>query len=307
MGMVNDRVAAVARGQLGLVTWEQLPAAGAERMTITRWLAEGRLERLHPGVFRVGGAPVTYEQALLAAVLAAGAGAAVSHRAAALLWELIEDGAPVEVSVTNTKGPRLRGVLVHRSRDLGPRWVTRRHGIPVTNPLLTMVDLGAVLPPWLVEDALNRGLTKRLFTIPAVERARNDVGRPGRRGAGVLRAILDERALGGERPDGLLEARMAKLLQDAGLDGWEFQFVVVDEQGRFVARVDFCWPDRKLVVEVDGFETHSSPAALQADLDRQNRLVTLGYTVLRFTWADVVRNPSKVVAGLCTVAHTPRD
>jgi very-short-patch-repair endonuclease len=304
--MVQEAVAALARGQYGLVTREQAVAAGLPDVTLSRWIEAGRLEWLHPGVFRVAGAPATWEQALLAAVLAAGPGAAVSHRAAAVLWGLLEGEAPVEITVTITHGPRLQGVVVHRSRDLGPEWIAPRQGIPVTNPLLTMVDLGAVLRPWSVEDALNRGLSKRLFTIPAIERARNDVGRPGRRGAGVLRQILDERALGADRPDGLLEARMASLLRQAGLGGWVFQFVVVDDMGRFVARVDFAWPDRKLVVEVDGFETHSSPAALQHDLDRQNALVALGHTVLRFTWADVVRHPAKVVAALCTATSTCR-
>jgi very-short-patch-repair endonuclease len=100
---------------------------------------------------------------------------------------------------------------------------------------------------------------------------------------------------------------MAALLRQAGLGGWVFQFVVVDANGNFVGRADFAWPDRKLIVEVDGFEAHSSPAALQHDLDRQNALVALGWTVLRFTWADVVRNPSKVVAALCTAMHTCGD
>jgi very-short-patch-repair endonuclease len=304
--MVQEAVAALARGQYGLVTREQALAAGLTDTTLSRWLAAGRLEVLHPAVFRVAGAPATYEQALLAAALAAGLGAAVSHRAAAVLWGLLEGEAPVEITVTNTHGPRLRGVVVHRSRDIAPRWITRRRGIPVTNPLLTMVDLGAVLPPWSVEDALDRGLVEKLFSVAAVEWARNDLGRPGRRGAGVLGGVLDERALGTDRPDGLLEPRMARLLRQAGLDGWVFQFVVRDAAGRFVARVDFAWPDLKLVVEVDGYEKRASRQAHQHDLERQNAVVLLGWKVIRFTWADVVRRPNRVVAALCTATSTTR-
>ena len=75
--------------------------------------------------------------------------------------------------------------------------------------------------------------------------------------------------------------------------------------GRFVARADFAYPDRGLVVEVDGFESHASPRALQSDLHRQNELVALGWTVLRFTWADVVRRPERVASAVRRVLGTP--
>jgi len=87
----------------------------------------------------------------------------------------------------------------------------------VTYRLRTLVDLGSVLPAGEVEDALDRRLSRRLFTIAAVEWMRNEVGRPGRNGAGVLSRVLDDRALGDQVPDGVLEPRMARLLRHAGL------------------------------------------------------------------------------------------
>ena len=192
-----------------------------------------------------------------------------------------------------------------------PQWIARRRAIPVTNPLLTLVDLGAVLPQQLVDDALNRGLVLRLFTVAAVEWVRHEVGRPGRRGSGVLGRVLDDRALGDHRPDGLLEPRMARLMRAQRLPTAEFQYGVLDGQGHFLARVDFAYPERLLAIEVDGYELRASPAAMQADLDRQNALVRERWTVLRFTWADVVRRPARVAdlirSTLGSISTTPRS
>jgi very-short-patch-repair endonuclease len=219
----------------------------------------------------------------------------VSHRAAAWLWGLLPDeGKVVEVSVPRSRGPGLDGVVVHRSRDLVPEHTTVRRGIAVTNPLRTLVDLGAVCSRWAVEDALDRGLAERRFRVAAVEWMLHEVARPGRRGCGVLRAVLDERALGTARPDGLLEPRMARLLRAYDLPPAGFQHRV-PEAG---ARVDFAYPDLRLALEVDGYEVHGSPRAMTADLERQNRLMNAGWRVLRFTWHDVVRRPSHVAAAI---------
>jgi very-short-patch-repair endonuclease len=169
-----------------------------------------------------------------------------------------------------------------------------RAGVPVTNPLRTLVDLGAVVEHWVVEDALDRGLAQRLFSVAAVEWFRHEVARPGRRGCGVLRKVLDERALGSARPDGLLEPRMARLLKTHGLPPAAFQHVV-PEVG---ARVDFAYPERQLAIEVDGYEVHGTPKAMAADFERQNRLMSSGWAVLRFTWIQVVRQPTAVATAI---------
>lgn len=137
-------------------------------------------------------------------------------------------------------------------------------------------------------------------TVVAVERAMDRVARSGRSGVGALRAILDARALGRVRPDSLLEPRMARLLRTYGLPPAAFQHTV-RHRGRFVARIDFAYPHLGLAIEVDGFASHSSPRALQSDLDRQHAPVALGWTVVRFTWADVVRRPAKVAAAVSTM------
>jgi very-short-patch-repair endonuclease len=276
------QVAARARVQHGLIERGQALALGISDRMLGAWVEGGRLEPVHAGVYRVAGVPPSWEQDVMAAVLAADGVA--SHRTAARLWG-VYDTDMVEVTVPRSR--RCEAAVAHRSGDLVAKHVTRRRGIPVTNPMRTLVDLGAV-DRWAVSDALERAVIARVCSVVAVERVLDDVARRGRRGAGVLRGVLDERALGRARPDGLLEARMARVFREHGLPMPVFQHRV----GRY--RVDFAYPDLRIAIEVDGFEVHGSPAALQSDLERQNRLVSAGWTVLRFTWRDVVRRPAWV-------------
>jgi REase_MTES_1575 len=292
----DRRVAELAATQHAVVGRHQILAAGMSPATLQRRVAERRLEPLLPGVYVVAGAPPTWQQRLFGACIAAGPAAVASHRAAGRLWGLVEGEQPLEVTVPSRRAPRIRHVAVHRSTDLVPEHVTRRRRIPVTNPVRTMVDLGHVLGPEEVELALDRGLVAKLFSVVVVEQVLHQVARSGRSGCGVLRRVLDDRALGALRPDGVLEARMARLLEDAALPAGVFQHVVRDEDGRFVAKVDFAYPDLRLAIEVDGWSSHGSRAAFQDDRDRQNRLVTAGWTVLRFTSHDIVRRPSTVAA-----------
>lgn len=278
------RIAARARAQHGLIERTQALRLGITDDMLSDWVEAGRLERLHAGVYRLAGAPPSWEQDVMAAVLAADGVA--SHGTAGRLWGVYDTDA-VEVTVSRTHRCVADGVVTHRSRDLASRHVTRRRGIPVTNPMRTLVDLGAV-DRWAVSDALERAVIARVCSVVAVERVLDEVARRGRRGAGVIRRILDDRALGRARPDGLLEARFARVLREHALPRPEFQYRI----GRH--RVDFAYPDLRIAIEVDGFEVHGTPAALQADLERQNRLVAAGWTVLRFTWRDVVRRPAWV-------------
>jgi very-short-patch-repair endonuclease len=286
-----------AEAQHGLITFEQLVEAGVSPSTVTTWAGAGRLVQVQPRVYRVPGAPVTWEQRVLAAVLAAGPGAAASHRTAAVLWGLLED-LIIELVVPRGRTPDLRGVVVHQTRD--PIVVAHRRGIPVTTPMRTIVDLGAVRSANVVEVALDRAEVARLLTVAAVEWELARVARPGRRGTGPLRQVLDRRALLEVPPDGMLEPRFARLCKLAGLPQPAFQHRV----GRY--ELDFAYPELMIAIEVDGYGPHSSRRAFQSDRDRQNVLVGLGWTVLRFTWADVVKRPehvAKVVADAIGRAH----
>jgi very-short-patch-repair endonuclease len=280
----------IASAQHGLITSAQLAHEGVSRSTVRNWRQAGRLVSVQPRVDRLAGAPVTYHQQVLAAVLSAGRGSAASHRAAGSIWRLYDGEPEVEIVVPRGRSARLRGVRVHWTTDDLP--IVRRTGIPTTNPMRTIIDLGAVCPAHLVEDALDRALIDRLCTMAAVEWELARIARPGRRGAGVLHQVLDRRALGSGRPEGLLEARFAQLVKRYGLPEPVFQF----EFGGF--RIDFAFPHVLLAIEVDGYLAHASRAAFQADRERQNQLVAAGWAILRFTWEDVVCRPAKVAAAI---------
>jgi very-short-patch-repair endonuclease len=285
----------LATSQHGLVTSGQATKA-LGRGRKNRWVMERRLVSVQPRVLRVAGAPETWHQSLLAASMATDG--IVSHRSAAELWGLVQPAGYLDVSVVHPRAPHTRPpAIVHRIRDLHPELAVEREGLKITDPVRTVVDLGLVLPRWAVGDALSRGLTTRLLTVHEVERLRDALGRKGRDGAGVIREILEERMLCGGTEESLLERRMLDLLHRHDLPVGVVQHEVW-HAGRFVARLDLAYPLLKLAIEVDGYAAHASPDAFQRDRTRQNRLVALGWTVLRFTWADVVGSPLAVAAAI---------
>lgn len=281
----------IAREQHGLITSAQaVKALGPSRKA--RWVAERRLVSIQPRVFRVAGAPQTWHQSVHAVTLATDG--TVSHRSAAELWGLIQPAGYTEVSVRYDRNPAARPpAIIHRIRDLHPRLSVVREGMHVTDPVRTVIDLGLVLPQRSVRDALSRGLTTKLFDVAEVERLRDALGRPGRTGTGMLDAIIQDRLLTARTEESLLEARFVDLARRHDLAVPAFQHEVW-HSGRFVARVDAAYPNILLAIEVDGFSAHSSPEAFQRDRARQNYLVSLGWTVLRFTWHDVVHEPATV-------------
>lgn len=295
-----DDLHELAARQYSAFSAEQAAACGVSSDALFRAAKRGRVIRLQPRVFAFAGSPETWERSVMAACLAGGADAVASHRTAAQIWGLLEPGDDcVEITVPRNRVPRLKGVAVHRLGDLRTRHITVRRRIPVTNPLRTMVDLGAVLSAEQVEDALDAGLRwPSLFSVAAVEATLNELSGRGRTGAGILRKVLEERALGDEVSDSDLEKRMAMLLRRAGLPPAVFHYVVRTPGGVFLAEVDFAYPKIKLAIEVDGFDAHGTPRAMAKDFVRQNGLVPYGWHVLRFTWAQVVREPEMVAAAI---------
>lgn len=292
---VSTVIDEIARAQHGLVTSEQaVRALGPGRKA--RWVAERRLVCLQPRVFRVAGSPETWHQQLMAAALTTDG--VISHRSAAEMWGLIRPAGYVDVSVQPPRAPRAQPpVIIHRVKDLHPELALERDGLRLTDPVRTVIDLGLVLPTWAVRDALSRGITTHLFTVGDVQRLRDALGRKGRNGTGTVRELLDERLLTMGDEESVLERRLLVLGRRHGLPPMSIQHEVW-HAGRFIARVDACYPERKLVIEVDGFAHHSSPDAFQRDRERQNRLVALGWTVLRFTWHDVVHRPTVVAQAI---------
>lgn len=289
------RLDELARAQHGVVTSAQaVKALGPSRKA--RWVADRRLIAVQPKVLRLAGAPETWHQAVHAAALATEG--TVSHRSAAELWGLIKPAGYVEVSVRYERNPRSQPpAIVHRIGDLHPRLATEREAMQVTDPLRTIIDLGLVLPVWGVRDALSRGLTTRLFNVTEVQDLRDALARPGRAGTGIIKRLIEDRLLTADTEASILEARFVDLTRHHELPSPTFQYEVW-HAGRFVARIDAAYPDLLLAIEIDGYEHHASPEAFQRDRARQNYLVALGWTVLRFTWHDVVHDPARVAGSV---------
>lgn len=267
------------RFQEGLVTRQQLEDRGTTRQQRRTLVEHGVIRPVNHGVYRTLGTPSNWKQDLLAACLAAGPDAVASHRAAARLWDLIDPPAPVEITVPYPRQSAPLGATTHRSRMLREVDRTVRHRIPVTIPARTLVDLGAVAPE-LVPDAIERCLYRRLLTTAALWRIIAELGGPGRRGVRPLRRALESRALAGQRPESLLEPLLASIAVAAGVR-FEYQFWVAVDGHRY--RLDFALPRLLVACEVDGLAAHGTREALNRDLERQNRLVCHGWTVLRYT------------------------
>ena len=298
-----EHVAAIdeaARAQHGLVTSEQaVTALGPYRRR--RWVTEGRLLLVQPNVYRLAGTAETWHQALKALELSTTG--VISHRSAAELWGLLTPAGYVEASISRGRGAGVRPpAIVHRIKDLRPGLAVDREGIHLTDPVRTIVDLGLVVPPGLVGAALRRGISKRLLSLADARWIRERLGRQGRNGTGILGEVIDIRVLAGEKAESELEERFLQLRKRYGLTALTLQYEVW-EMGRCVARIDAAVPRLRLAIEIDGYEHHSTPEAFRRDRSRQNELVALGWTVLRFTWADVVHNPKKVAREIQAAIH----
>lgn len=287
----------IASAQCGLVTSAQAIALlGRKRKE--RWYAEGRLVQVQPRVSRVAGAPVTWHQRCLAAQLATDG--LVSHRSAASVLGMTSTTI-VEVAVRAPRQPRIwEPAVLHRCVDLNSSDGIVRDGLRLTDPVRTIIDLGLVMPEAAVDAALGVALASRLLRVEDVVRLRRALSRSGRTGVGIIDRVLEQRLLTAAADESVLETELRRLLARRGLPLPQFQLEVW-HRGTFVARVDAGYPDLRLALEVDGYAGHGSPQAFQLDRTRQNRLVALGWTVLRFTWADVARDPEGVAR---TVSET---
>ena len=286
---VDERLHRLAARQHGIFGRSQGLMIGADDRLLSRRTMAGRLERIEPGVYRVPGYPSSIRQRTMAAVLGAGAEAAASHRTAAALLRL--DGvaeAVIELSVPPSR--RYRGVPTHRTGDLTHSDVTCIDGIPCTTATRTCVDLGAVIGDEVVERAFECAVRRGLTTPEYAARRARALARRGREGPAALMRVLARRQESANGSD--LETRFEQLCRAAGVSGLRRQVPI----GPYVT--DFADPARRVVVELDGLETHATSQALQADLTRQNFLVLQGWTVLRFTWDDVVSRGAAVVATL---------
>jgi len=286
----DELIEQLAAGQLGLVTRAQLRERGITQRAIATRVQAKRLRRLHRGVYRVG--PLVPPHAReLAAVLACGPHAVLSHRSAGALWQLLPDpgdAAPVDVSLSKGDRGRRHKIRVHRV-SLQAEDVTTRENIPVTSPTRTLVDLAAVLASRDFERVLAQ--TERLNLLERRDLLSLTTRHAGRPGAPLLRKLLESET-GPSLTRSEAEERFLALLRKSQLALPESNVRVGDYE------VDFFWRRERLVVEVDGFAFHSSQRKFENDRRRDAWLAAHGVAVLRVTWRQVAKEPEAMLVRL---------
>ena len=296
---LERRIAELAARQHGLITHEQLLALGLSASGIAKRLRRGALYRVHRGVYAVRYPTLTRQGEWLAAVLAVGDGAALSHASAAALWELLPQRTPrIDVTVATPGGrSRRRLIVVHRML-LDQAEVTVRDGVPVTTVVRTLLDLADVLPQRRLERALDEA------SYLGFDLARLSP-RWGRRGYGKLTRVLRAHELGSTWTRSELEEAMLAVCRRAGLPRPK---VNTEVEGK---EVDFHWPSHRLVVETDGWRSHGRRTAFERDRVRDALLVEAGWRVIRITKRRLAAEPGAVAAQLSRLLaasdgkHTP--
>jgi hypothetical protein len=275
----------------GIVTHDDLVAAGASRRQVVRLRQSGRLVDVHHGVYRIAGAPPTYEARVAGALrLVDEDGQSwASHHAASRLWGLGIHGRDQRVEILRPKllSAARGGVLVHRSTLIPPHHVTVLRGLPVTTPSRTLFDLARSTGP----AALGRGVTKAIqvrdipCTLPSLYRVLYDLGGRGRPGTRRFRTALDGRDLEEPPSESALDDIGRALLRR--VPGIRWQVEMSDEQG-YIRRVDALIDALGLVLEFDSI-FHDDPQQRALDDDGDRRLLALGLTTRRLRWPDLTR------------------
>jgi predicted transcriptional regulator of viral defense system len=274
------------------VSRRQLVALGLSDRTIGRRVVEGRLHRLYLGVYAVGHPRLTREGRWMAAVVACGQSAVLSHLDAAVLWGFYDRlGTLVHVTVKWHRS--VEGLAIHRTRRLDPNESTVKNGIPVTTVERTFVDLTECLSEDRQLRALREAEYQRLLDLDAlnaaVERAH------GRRRLKLLKdAIAKHRP--GQIIRGELEHRFAELLSGTSIRQPDTN-VPIEARGRTYV-LDCYWPEYRLAVELDGRDGHAREMAFESDRRKDAALNAIGMRLLRFTWQRVAYDGAELLADL---------
>jgi hypothetical protein len=284
-----------ATEQGGLASLDQLRDIGVSGRAAAYRAEEGRLHRVHRGVYAVGHRSIGRAGALRAAVLACGEGAVVSHGTATALWGLW-DRWPVlvDVIVPCEAGRKIDGIRAHRCRYPAAEEMTTHGGVRCTTPARTLVDNAGTYGRPRLRRFVEEAVVRKLLDFGALDLAMHRA--KGRRGVRHLGAIADQwRAPSGEAPDvrSIFEARMVPPLVAVGFDWPQCNRTLQIGGERFIA--DFYWPKQRLLVETDGEATHGTPVAFSGDRRRDQVLMAEGYRATRVTWAHMRDEPEGTI------------
>ncbi|HEX4344086.1 MAG TPA: type IV toxin-antitoxin system AbiEi family antitoxin domain-containing protein [Solirubrobacteraceae bacterium] len=279
MRALFDQAAWLAARQHGRIGWAQLVELGVDRRRIQRWVGDGRLRRVHHGVYALGHTAPSLRGGYMAAVLACGPTAALSHRAAAHLLGLVRGAVPPpEVTVPTRAGRKRPGIVIHRARTVHRLDLATFDDIPVTIVPRILLDIAPTTEPTQLTRACHEAWVRHGTTPRHVEAciARN----PTKPGARRLRTALGREVTLSELEDGFLA-----LLREHALPAPQTNV------SRHGDKVDCHWPQLDLTIELHSFRYHATRAAFETDLARRRRSRHLA-----FSYGDVFERPADTIA-----------
>jgi very-short-patch-repair endonuclease len=281
-------LAELAARQWGVVSLAQLGGLGIGARAAQRRAQAGKLRRVHRGVYAVGGAVLPREGRWLAAVMACGPRAVLSHVSAAVHWNLLQYEPPLPEVTAPASRKGVPGIRLHRSHSLDARDTTDHEGIPTTTVHRTLLDIAAQVPPHLLERALAQAERLQLYDHKALEDVIQRAN--GHRATKRLSQAIqgDPQFTRSE-----LEALMNKLARDHDLPQPECNTSVAAHDYKLY-EVDCYFPTHRVVVETDGWETHRTRHAFESDRAKDAALTAAGYIVVRFTWRQLREDPHTV-------------
>jgi hypothetical protein len=292
----------VAAEQWGVVSLPQLRGCGLNKQNVANRVTAGRLHPIHRGVYAVGHTSLRMESHFIAAVLACGPRAVLSHHSAAALYGYLpwDPDRRVEVTVLGATARRHPEVRVHRTNRLPIDDATREQGIRITSPARTLLDLAAVLPRRALRRAVRQAMALRRvnvrFLIEVLAR------HPHRRGRARLARIV---AAGPAPTRSELEDLVLDLIASGGLATPDVNVAMIVSGRRLVP--DFRWPARRLIVEADGAAWHEHKLAREDDAERQALLEAHGERVIRVTWDQALLRPAQTLHRLRAAGAPAHD
>jgi very-short-patch-repair endonuclease len=290
----TDRERAIVdlvRRQQGVLTHAQLTSLNVGRRTINRWLACGRLRSVHRDVYAFGPQPLTKRGKWLAAVLALGPRAFLSHRSAAALWGLAGDRPRVDVNAPRgrqVRPGRASGIKVHRCK-FEPDEVTMRDRIPVSTVARTLFDFAEWSQPHELKSAWDEASRLKLLRVPEVAMVyERGLGR--RRARRQIRPFFQAEQRHVEDTASPLEDRFAAFVVAHRLPPPQTNVLVDGDE------IDALWPEARLIVELDSWEFHAHRAAFEKDRDRDTDHLLAGYRTIRVTHRRLSEEPDRLAA-----------
>jgi hypothetical protein len=283
----DPALAAFAADHHSVFTLEHTRLAGFSRKEREHRVATGQWVILHDDVYVIAGATRSWKGNLLAACWAGGFRAIASHRSAAAVWNLAGGRRSIqEITCPRWRRARHGELVVHESKAFDPVDATVIDGIPLTKPERTLLDLGAVCHPSVVEMALDAAQKRELVTLDSLRASLRRLGRSGRNGVGTLRGLLDVRSPDRRPPESEMETLLLQVIRRNGFPEPVTQYEI-HRAGRFIARVDAAYPQWHIAIEYDSYKHHTGQKAIDRDNDRRNKVIAAGWLPVSVTAAEL--------------------